>query len=35
MRLLDAYPLLDYELTILPKVGVSERADFVLRTLGE
>jgi predicted ATPase len=35
MRLLAVYPLLGYEVTILPKVGVSERADFVLRTLAE
>jgi predicted ATPase len=35
MRLLDAYRLLGYEVTILPKVGVSERADFVMETLAE
>ena len=35
MRLLEAYPLLGYEVTVLPKVGVSERADFVLRILGD
>ena len=33
-RLLDVYPSLGYEVTILPKVGVSERADFVLSKLG-
>ena len=32
-RLVDAYPALGYEVTILPKVGVAERAEFVLRTL--
>jgi hypothetical protein len=32
-RLLEAYPLLGYEVTILPKIGVSERADFVLNRL--
>ena len=34
-RLLSAYPSLGYEVIILPKVGVSERADFILRTLSE
>lgn len=34
-RLVDAYPALGYEVTILPKVGVAERAEFVLRTLAE
>jgi predicted ATPase len=34
-RLLDVYPSLGYELTILPKVNVPERADFVLNTLAE
>jgi predicted ATPase len=34
-RLLDVYPSLGYEVAILPKVGVSERADFVLSKLGE
>jgi hypothetical protein len=29
------YPSLGYEVTILPKVGVHERADFVLHTLTE
>lgn len=32
-RLLDAYPALGYDVVILPKVGVVERADFVLGTL--
>ena len=32
-RLLEIYPSLGYEVLILPKVGVSERADFVLNTL--
>jgi len=32
-RLQNAYPSVGYEVTILPKVGVVERADFVLHTL--
>src|ERR1700726_1784575 len=32
-RLLETYPSLSYEVMILPKVGVSERADFILNTL--
>jgi len=32
-RLIEAYPALGYEVTILPKIGVAERAAFVLRTL--
>jgi predicted ATPase len=32
-RLLDVYPSLGYEVTILPKVSVAVRADFVLNTL--
>jgi predicted ATPase len=32
-RLLSAYPSLGYDLAIVPKVGVRERADFVLDTL--
>ena len=32
-RLVDAYPVLGYEVTILPKNDVLERAEFVLRTL--
>ena len=34
-RLLEAYPALGYEVSILPKVGVTERADFVLSALAE
>ena len=34
-RLSIDYPSLGYEIIILPKVGVSERADFILRTLSE
>jgi predicted ATPase len=32
-RLLELYPSLGYEVTILPKIGVAERADFVLDRL--
>jgi predicted ATPase len=32
-RLLGIYPSLGYEVTILPKVSVPERADFVLHSL--
>src|SRR5262249_39790192 len=32
-RLIDAYPALGYQVTILPKVGVAARAKFVLRML--
>jgi len=32
-RLISAYPALGYEVVTLPKVGVTERADFVLQTL--
>jgi predicted ATPase len=32
-RLLETYPSLGYEVSILPKVGVSERADFILNML--
>jgi len=32
-RLLEVYPSLGYELTILPKVSVAERADFILGML--
>jgi len=32
-RLVNAYPALGYEVTILPQVSVAERAEFVLRTL--
>jgi predicted ATPase len=34
-RLLKAYPSLGYEISILPKTGVAERADFVLDALAE
>ena len=34
-RAFVVYPSQGYELIILPKIGVAERADFVLRTLGE
>jgi predicted ATPase len=34
-RLLELYPSLGYEVTILPKVSVPERADLVLHTLAE
>jgi predicted ATPase len=33
-RLLEAYPRLGYEVVLLPKVGVAERADLILRILG-
>jgi len=32
-RLLEAYPALGYDVSILPKAGVSERADFIERAL--
>lgn len=32
-RLLQAYPSLGYEVSLLPKIGVAARADFVLDTL--
>lgn len=32
-RLVDAYPALGYEVTILPKIGVADRTEFVLCTL--
>lgn len=32
-RLLEVYPSLGYDISILPKLGVAERADFVLKTL--
>ena len=32
-RLQNAYPSVGYEVIILPKVGVIERADFVLHSL--
>jgi predicted ATPase len=34
-RLLEIYPSLDYEVSILPKIGLTERADFVLKALTE
>ncbi len=34
-RLRAVYPALGYDVTILPKIGVAERADFVLRALAE
>ena len=34
-RLLELYPSLGYEVVILPKVSVPERADLVLHTLAE
>lgn len=34
-RLLEVYPSLGYEVVILPKIGVPQRADFVLRDLPE
>lgn len=33
-RLLTAYPALGYEVTLLPKLNVEARADFLLATLG-
>lgn len=33
-RLLDVYPSLGYRVSILPRTGVAERADFVLAMLG-
>jgi predicted ATPase len=35
LRLLEIYASLDYEVFILPKIGVTERADFVLKALTE
>ena len=32
-RLLEVYPSPGYEVSILPKTGIAERADFVLQTL--
>lgn len=34
-RLLDAYASLDYEVVLLPKLSVAERADFVLEALAD
>ncbi len=33
-RLINAYPALGYDLVMLPKAGVAERAEFILQTLG-
>jgi predicted ATPase len=35
LRLLEIYPSLGYEVFILPKIAVTERADFVIRALTE
>lgn len=35
LRLLEIYPSLNYEVLILPKIGVTERADFILEALME
>lgn len=35
LRLLEIYPSLGYEVSILPKIGVAERADFILKALKE
>jgi predicted ATPase len=32
-HLLETYPSLDYQVSILPRVGVSERAEFILHAL--
>jgi predicted ATPase len=34
VRLLEVYPLLGYEVYGLPKVGISQRADYLLKVLG-
>jgi predicted ATPase len=34
VRLLEVYPSLGYEVYILPKVRISERADYLLKILG-
>ena len=34
-RLLEVYPSLGYEVSVLPKIGVADRADFILRALAE
>ncbi len=34
-RLLEAYPALGYDISILPKISVSERADFIERALSK
>jgi predicted ATPase len=33
LRLLEIYPSLGYEVSIIPKIGVAERADFILKAL--
>ena len=35
LRLVEIYPSLGYEVSILPKIGAAERADFVVETLKE
>ena len=35
LRLLEIYPSLGYEVSIVPKIGVAERADFILKALKE
>lgn len=35
LRLLEIYPSLGYEVSILPKIGVAKRADFILKALKE
>ncbi len=32
-RLIDVYPALGYDIRVLPKVGVAERANWIVRTL--
>jgi predicted ATPase len=34
-HLLEVYPSLGYEISILPRIGVAQRADFVLAVLAE
>jgi predicted ATPase len=34
-RLLEVYPSLGYEVSVLPKVGMAEQADFVLDALAD
>jgi predicted ATPase len=35
LRLLEIYPSLGYDTFVLPRIGVTERADFILKTLME
>jgi len=35
LRLLEIYPSLGYEVSIFPKIGAAERADFILKALNE